>query len=73
MMGMPIDWRKCFDRVPQEIAFRLAERQGINLRVLQPLRGMFRELRKRFVMAGHVGKEIETFGIADPAKCSWEG
>ena len=34
------------------------ERQGINSRVLQPLRGMYRELRRRFVMAGHVGMEF---------------
>ena len=38
----------------------LAERQGVHPRVLQPLRGMYRELRRRFVMAGHVGKEFVT-------------
>ena len=53
-VGMPIDWSKCFDRVPQEIAFKLAERQGLHPRVLQPLRGMYRELRRRLVMARHV-------------------
>ena len=26
--------------------------------MLQPLRGMYRELRRRFVTAGHVGKEF---------------
>ena len=36
----------------------LAERQGLHPRVLQPLRGMYRELRRRFVMAGHVAKEF---------------
>ena len=35
-----------------------AERQGLHPRVLQPLRGVYRELRRRFVMAGHVGKEF---------------
>ena len=58
LVGMSIDWSNCFDRVPQGIAFQLAERQGLHPRVLQPLRGMYRELRRRFVMAGHVGKEI---------------
>ena len=29
-----------------------AERQGLHLRLLRPLRGMYRELRRRFVMAG---------------------
>ena len=41
LMGMSID------RGPQGIAFQLAERQGIHPRVLQPLRGMRRELRRR--------------------------
>ena len=36
----------------------LAERQGLHPGVLQPLRGMYRELRRRFVMAGHVEKEF---------------
>ena len=35
-----------------------AERQGLHPRMLQPLRGMYRELRRRFVMAGHVRKEF---------------
>ena len=54
--GMSIDWVKSFDRAPQGIAFKLAERQGIHPRVLFPLRGMYRSLRKRFVMAGHAGR-----------------
>ena len=58
LVGMSIDWSKCVDRVPQGIAFKLAERQGAHPRVLQPLRGMCRELRMRFVMAGHVGTEL---------------
>ena len=58
VVGMSIDWSKCFDRVSQGIAFQLAEKQGLHPRVLQPLRGMYRELRRWFVMAGHVGKEF---------------
>ena len=58
LMSMSIDLSDCFDRVPQEIAFQLAERQGIHPRVLRPLRGMYRELRRRIVTAGHVGKEF---------------
>ena len=33
---------------------RLAERQGIHPRLLQPLRGLYRELRRQFVTASHV-------------------
>ena len=58
LVGMSIDWSKIFDRVPQGIAFQLAERQGIHPRVLQPLRGMYREMQRRLVMGGHVGKEL---------------
>ena len=58
LMGMSIDWSKCFDRVPQGIAVRLAERQG-----LHPRGGTYRELRRRFVMAGHVGKELVFNGV----------
>ena len=58
LMGMSIDWSKCFDGVPLEIAFRLAESQGINSRVQQLLRGMHRDMRRRFVMAGRVGMEF---------------
>ena len=58
LMVMSIGWSKYVDRVPQEIAIRLAERQGINSRVLQPLRGMYRELRRRFVVDGHVGMKF---------------
>ena len=36
----------------------LTERQGLHPRVLQPLRGMYRELRRKFVMAGHARKEF---------------
>ena len=58
LVGTSIDWSKRFDRVPQGIAFQLAERQGMHPRVLQLLRGMYRELRRRFVMASHVGKDF---------------
>lgn len=56
LVGMSIDWSKCFDRVTQ--GTQLAERQGQHPRVLQPLRGMYRQLRRRFVMAGHVEKKF---------------
>ena len=30
LVGMSVDWSNCFDRVPQRIAFQLAERQGLH-------------------------------------------
>ena len=50
LVGMSIDWSKYFGRIPRGTAFKLTERQGIHPRVLQLLRGMYRELRRRFVM-----------------------
>ena len=57
LMVLSIDWSTGFGKVPQASCFQLAERQGKHPRVLQPLRGMYSELRRRFVMAVHVGKE----------------
>ena len=54
LMGMSTDGSKCHDRVPQRIAFKLAERQGKK----QLPRGMYRSLRRRFLMTGHVGKTV---------------
>ena len=56
VLGMSIDWSKCVDCVPNGFAVKLAERKSIHPRVLQPLRGRYRSLRRRFVMAGHVGR-----------------
>ena len=58
LVGTSFDWRKCFDRVPNGIAFQLSERQGLHTGVLKPFRDMFRDLYRRFVMAGVVGREI---------------
>ena len=59
LADMSIDWDRCFvDRVPQGIAFKLAGRQGIHPRAL-PLCGTHRELRWGFVMAGHVGRNLQ--------------
>ena len=58
LVRMSIDWSKCFDRVPQGIAFELAERQGLHPRVLQPLRGMYCELRKKVRHGGSRGEGI---------------
>ena len=44
VVGMSIVWSTCFDRVPQGVAFKLDERQGIHLRVQQPQRGMYTSL-----------------------------
>ena len=46
--------------MPQEITFRLAEHQGLDARVLKPLRGMYASLHRRFVMAGHVGEHFSS-------------
>ena len=49
LMGMSIDWN---------VTFQVAWMQGIHPRVLQPVCGRYRELRRWFVMAGHVGRKF---------------
>ena len=61
---LALDFQKCFDRVPQSLVLQLAERLGLNVRILRPLRAMYKKLRRRFKMPLGVGAEFEvTNGI----------
>ena len=60
LYGFTLDYAKCFDRVPREIMFRLAEANGLHAQVLGPLRAMYAGLRSRFRCAGAVGKEFSS-------------
>ena len=53
-----LTWLACRSTGDRGIAFKLAEREDLHPRVLQRMRGMDCELRRRFVMAGHVGMEF---------------
>ena len=64
LAGISLDYAKCFDRVPSNIVFSLARELGMSEDILKPLEGMFKQLRRRFVIGGGVGKQFaSTNGI----------
>eukprot|EP01064_Diplonema_japonicum_P022674 TRINITY_DN326_c1_g1_i7.p1 TRINITY_DN326_c1_g1~~TRINITY_DN326_c1_g1_i7.p1 ORF type:complete len:1215 (+),score=217.14 TRINITY_DN326_c1_g1_i7:1591-5235(+) len=62
--GLALDFVKCFDRIPQEVAFGLMEDLGMHGRILRPLRGMYARMKRRFRFPIGVGREFRvTNGI----------
>ena len=55
MSGAGLDYKKCFDLVPQRIALRLAQEFGMALGTLRAARGMYRQLRRAFKILGCLG------------------
>eukprot|EP01063_Lacrimia_lanifica_P009520 TRINITY_DN164_c3_g1_i2.p1 TRINITY_DN164_c3_g1~~TRINITY_DN164_c3_g1_i2.p1 ORF type:complete len:1828 (+),score=137.10 TRINITY_DN164_c3_g1_i2:784-6267(+) len=61
--GMPLnpacfDFAKCFDSVPVEVVFALAEELGMPETVRRPLMGVYDQLRRRYRVPGGVGEEF---------------
>ena len=64
LAGVSLDYSKCFDRIPITIVLRLAERIGMDARLLKAIKGMFDQLQRRFRVNGAVGKPFtSTNGI----------
>eukprot|EP01064_Diplonema_japonicum_P028494 TRINITY_DN437_c0_g2_i2.p1 TRINITY_DN437_c0_g2~~TRINITY_DN437_c0_g2_i2.p1 ORF type:complete len:832 (+),score=117.96 TRINITY_DN437_c0_g2_i2:141-2636(+) len=62
--GIALDFVKCFDRVPQQIAFGLMQDLGLHERILTPLKAMYANLKRRFRFPTGVGSEFRvTNGI----------
>eukprot|EP00662_Eupelagonemidae_sp_cell21_P003736 gene3736-biopygen34283 len=59
-VGLSADLAKAFDSIPHEIMFTLLEELGMHANLLRPLRGMYSRLRRRFKIAGAVGKEFKS-------------
>ena len=59
LMGFILDWSKCFDRVPIDIVLKLAAELGMPLCIHRGLEGMYHQLRRRFSLAGHLGKSFK--------------
>ena len=55
LSGISLDYSKCFDRVPIEIVFKVAEQCGMDGGILRAMRAMYKQLRRRFVLNGGVG------------------
>ena len=55
MVGYGLDYKKCFDLVPQCIALRLAREFGMHLGLLRAVKAMYRQLRRAFKIMGCLG------------------
>ena len=53
--GMSIDYKKCFDLIPQAIVLRVAAELGLDAGVLRALAAMYRQLRRDFKVASAQG------------------
>ena len=60
LCGLSIDFSKAFDRVPREHVFKLAEHLGLPPFILEPLKGMYGQLRRRFKIGGCLGEAFES-------------
>eukprot|EP00666_Eupelagonemidae_sp_cell4sb_P005827 gene5827-biopygen9860 len=56
--GVTYDAVKCFDKIPQGILLKLLGKLGMEARILAPMRTMYANLRRRFRVAGGLGKEF---------------
>ena len=55
LVGIALDYAKCFDRIPQELTFKLAEELGMHPKLLRPLRAAYKQLDRRFKLPLGVG------------------
>jgi hypothetical protein len=64
LSGVLLDYAKCFDRLPHGVMLRLASESGASHRLMNPLRSMYSNLRRRFKFCGGVGEVFKaTNGI----------
>ena len=64
LSGNGLDYKKCFDLVPQRIALRLAQEFGMAPGAPRAVRGMYRQLRQAFKVLGCLGDWLQaTNGI----------
>ncbi|KAJ9448175.1 RNA-directed DNA polymerase from mobile element jockey [Diplonema papillatum] len=64
LYGLALDFKKCFDTVPIDIAFRLAEELGFDPTVLRTLRAAYSGMQRHFRMGPVVGEGfVPTNGI----------
>ena len=64
LAGILLDYAKCFDRLPHGVMLRLASESGASDRLMNPIRSMYSNLRRRFKFCGGVGEVFKaTNGI----------
>eukprot|EP01064_Diplonema_japonicum_P010328 TRINITY_DN175_c0_g1_i5.p1 TRINITY_DN175_c0_g1~~TRINITY_DN175_c0_g1_i5.p1 ORF type:complete len:1917 (+),score=407.73 TRINITY_DN175_c0_g1_i5:183-5933(+) len=60
LVGVALDFAKCFDSVPQQLVLELVEDMGMDTGILRALKGMYAGMRRRFRYAAGVGEEFHT-------------
>lgn len=63
LYGTELDYKKCFDSLPQAVLLQLAAELGLYARVLRLLEAMYARLRRRFVFGGAVGSELQATNV----------
>ena len=59
LWGFSLDLAKCFDRVPQELVFGLAEEWGMDARLLRGLRAAYAGMVSQFRLSQGVGESFK--------------
>eukprot|EP01059_Diplonema_ambulator_P009922 TRINITY_DN198_c0_g1_i7.p1 TRINITY_DN198_c0_g1~~TRINITY_DN198_c0_g1_i7.p1 ORF type:complete len:1582 (+),score=531.22 TRINITY_DN198_c0_g1_i7:1237-5982(+) len=60
LVGVALDFAKCFDSVPQQLVFRLMEDLGMDVDILRAMKGMYGTMERRFRYATGVGEVFTT-------------
>ena len=60
MVGVSLDYGKCFDRVPVHIVLELAVAAGMSPKLVTPLRSLYSNLVRRFRVGRGVGNEFHS-------------
>ena len=62
--GIAVDLAKAFDNVPIAITFEICRKMGMAPEILQALRGMYKQIKRRFKIGTYVGEAfVSTNGI----------
>ena len=64
MQGLAVDLSKAFDNVPVGITFAILERLGMEQKLMNGLRAMYNQMKRRFKLGQYVGEAfVSTNGI----------
>ena len=57
LVGVSLDYGKCFDRVPVHIVLELAAAAGVSPKLVTPLKSLYANLVRRFRVGRGVGEQ----------------
>ena len=59
---MAVDLVKAFDSVPVDITFAVCAKLGMNMRILEALKGMYKQIQRRFKIRSFVPTRMRPVG-----------